>query len=92
MKQNPAPTRHDATGEKGGVWIGGIDCGRRIAPELCAEEVASRRHVIRNTSQPSFARRLGEVFGGGGHFQACRMNGDHVGIGRSLLEAAQLLA
>ncbi len=78
-----------------GVWtlVGGIYCGKQVAPNLYAEEVASCRYVIRQTEQQPVpvARRVGEVFGRPGRFQACRMNGDHVGIKPTLLEAACLL-
>lgn len=74
-----------------GVWVGGIFCGKQIAPNLYAEEVASRRYVIRETELQSFGRRVGEVMGGEGRFQACRMNGEHVGMKPSLLEAACML-
>lgn len=74
-----------------GFWVGGVFCGKQIATNLYAEEVASRRYVIRETEMQSFGRRLGEVMGGDGRFQACRMNGEHVGVKRALLEAACLL-
>lgn len=74
-----------------GFWIGGVFCGKEIAPKLYAEEVASRRYVIRETELPQFGRRVGEVMGGDGRFQACRMNGEHVGVKTTLLEAARLL-
>lgn len=77
--------------QKQDFWVGGIFCGKQIAPNLYAEEVASRRYVIRETELQPFGRRVGEVFGGDGRFQACRMNGDHVGIKHTLLAAACLL-
>ena len=78
------------TRDKHGLWAGGVFCGKEIAPKLYAEEVANRRYVIR-TADTHIARRLGEVMGGDGRFQACTMKGDHVGVEKSLLTAANLL-
>lgn len=79
------------TQDSEGYWIGGIFCGTQIAPNLYAESVASRRFVIRETEMQPFGRRVGEVFGGDGVYQACTMKGDHVGKRPSLLQAALLL-
>lgn len=79
------------TKDNDGYWVGGIFCGRQIAPNLFAEEVASRRFVIRETEMQPFGRRVGEVFGGDGVYQACTMKGNHVGKRPSLLQAALLL-
>ncbi len=76
--------------------IGGIYCGREIAPGIWAEQLTERRFVIRQQTEPNFAKRLGEVCGGeqyrgGAEFQATRMNGDHVAMRKSLLAAAKTL-
>lgn len=74
------------------VSIGGVFCGNRIAVGLFAEEVASRRYVIRQLSTSvDFAKRIGEVMGGEGRFQAMRMNGEHVSINSTLKKAANRL-
>lgn len=74
-------------------WIGGVCAGRRIATGLFAESVANCRYMIRSTrGDPSFAKRLGEVFGGRGRFQAVTVRGDHVGMASSLESAAEILA
>ena len=74
-------------------WIGGVFAGRRVCAGLFAEAVASHRFMIRSTrADPSFAQRLGEVFGGQGRFQAVTVRGDHVGMAKSLVEAAEILA
>jgi hypothetical protein len=73
--------------------IGGVHVGKAIGSSLFSEEVASCRFVIRsNEEDAGFAKRLGEVFGGSGRYQACLMRGDHVGNATSLLEAARILA
>jgi len=73
--------------------IGGIDVGRALGEGLFSEEVGSCRFVIRsNKADASFAKRLGEVVGRAGSYQACLMRGDHVGNAASLIEAAQMLA
>lgn len=73
------------------VTIGGIFVGKLVAPKLYAEEVANRRWLIRQHVSPDFAKRVGEVMGGNGRFQAMLMKGDHVGIKTTLVDAAQLL-
>lgn len=78
------------TRDKDGIWAGGVFCGKEIEPSLFAEEVANRRFVIR-CADAHIARRLGEVMGGDGRFQALTMKGDHIGIGKTLREAARLL-
>ncbi|MEC4720420.1 hypothetical protein RY831_14755 [Noviherbaspirillum sp. CPCC 100848] len=77
---------HDT--EEEGVTICGIFAGRKIAPNLYAEDVANARWVIRSVEHQPFPKRVGEVMGSGGRFQAMRMNGDHVAMKRNLLEAA----
>ena len=42
-----------------GTFIGGVFCGREIAPGIWAEEMTSRRHVIRHKTEPNFAKRVG---------------------------------
>ena len=73
------------------VVIGGIFCGSEISTNLFAEEVASSRWVIRYRESSDFAKRIGEVMGGQGRYQAMLMRGDHVGVKPTLLAAAQLL-
>lgn len=73
------------------VVIGGIFCGTEISTNLFAEEVASSRWVIRYRESADFAKRIGEVMGGLGRYQAMLMRGDHVGVKPTLLAAAQLL-
>ena len=73
------------------VDIGGIFCGTEISTDLFAEEVASSRWVIRYRQSADFAKRIGEVMGGHGRYQAMLMRGDHVGVKPTLLAAAQLL-
>ena len=74
-----------------GFWVDGVFVGKRIAPGLFAEMVASHRYMIRCCTGSTSAKRVGEVFGAG-PFQACRVRGEHVGNARSLVEAARLLA
>lgn len=76
-----------------GHWtICGVYVGKKLNNHLYAEVVANRRFVIRSTmSDPTFAKRLGEVFGGDGDFQACTMRGTHVALARSLIEGAKAL-
>ncbi len=87
----PQPTCHKR--EPDGHWrVSGVYVGRKLSAHLFAEPVASRRFVIRSTqSDPTFAKRMGEVFGGDGDFQACTMRGDHVALARTLLEGAKSL-
>lgn len=73
------------------VSIGGIFCGKRVKPGLYAEEVASRRYVIRRLASADFPQRVGEVMGGQGRFQSMAMNGDHVKMCSSLIAAAKSL-
>lgn len=71
-----------------GMTICGIYAGRMIAPNLYAEDVANARWVIRSVEHQPFPKRVGEVMGSSGRFQAMRMNGDHVAMKRTLHEAA----
>lgn len=73
------------------VSIGGVFCGNRLAPKLFAEEIASHRYVIRHLASPDYTKRVGEVMGKQGCYQAMRMNGDHVAICSSLADAAKRL-
>lgn len=81
------PSIQDTVGE----IIGGVFVGQRIAANLFAEEAAAHRWVIRSTEDHSFAVRIGEVMGSRGRFQAMRMNGTHVAMKASLIEAARAL-
>lgn len=73
------------------VSIGGIFCGKRVKPGLYAEEVASRRYVIRRLTSTDLLHRVGEVMGSQGRFQSMAMNGDHVKMCSSLVAAAERL-
>lgn len=80
------------TKEEDGTFVGGVFVGPPINDDLFAEPVANARWVIRQSVDTSFAKRLGEVMGGKGRYQAMRMDGSHVGMGPSLLAAAIQLA
>jgi len=56
-------------------------------PSLRIENVASGRWLVRDLD----GSRLGEVFGGNGHFQAQTMKGDFVGNQKTLPAACELL-
>lgn len=77
----------NATDETG-VTICGIYAGKEIAPNLYTENVANAQWVIRSLEHQPFPKRVGEVMGSSGRFQAMRMNGDYVAMNRTLLEAA----
>lgn len=77
--------------------IAGVYVGKKIAPGLFAEEVASRRFVIRQQSDAGHANRVGEVCGGTrtdgtSLFQAMTMKGDLKGSASTMLGAARVLA
>lgn len=74
--------------EENGVTICGIYAGKEIAPNLYAENGANARWVIRSLEHQPFPKRVGEVMGSSGRFQAMRMNGDYVAMNQTLLEAA----
>ena len=79
--------------EESGTWLSGVFVGRKLAEDLYGEDVASCRILVRRVGEDkSFAIRVGEVMGSNGTFQACRMNGEHVGVEKSVLSAAKLLA
>lgn len=90
MSSKPGP---HAKQDPDGHWnIGGVYVGKRIDLTLYAEPVANRRHLIRSTLlDPTFAVRIGEVFGGDRTYQACEMRGAHVVMETSLIRAAKHL-
>lgn len=79
--------------DRDGNWtVGGVFVGQQISDSLFSEKAASCRFVIRsNSADRSFPKRVGEVFGRPGDYQACLMRGDHVGNAGSVLKAASLL-
>jgi len=79
--------------ERCGGWsIGSVYVGRQLNEHLYAEQVGDCRFVIRSTKgDASFAKRVGEVFGRNGDYQACTMRGTHVALATSVLEAAKAL-
>lgn len=89
-------TASEADVQEDGSFIGGVFCGREIATDIFAEELTSRRFVIRKRIEPNYAKRLGEVCGGrqirgGCEFQSTRMNGEHVAMRPTLLAAVMTL-
>lgn len=71
--------------------LGGVFCGRQIAPGLYAETVETNRYLIRSAVGTSHATRLGEVFGAATGFQAMTMAGQCVAREATLLAAAMAL-
>lgn len=71
--------------------LGGVFCGRQIAPGLYAETVETNRFLIRAAVGTSHATRLGEVFGAAASFQALTIEGQHVAREASLRAAAMAL-
>lgn len=71
--------------------VRGIFVGRQIDAGLYAEPMGDGRWLVRHAQGEAFPRRVGEVFGGRGRFQAFLMNGDRVAATGSLLEAARSL-
>lgn len=74
--------------------IGGVNVGRKLTDGVFADKVADGRYVIRKLGEVGgtpYAKRVGEVFGSGATFVACRMKGEKVGVAKSLLGAARLL-
>ncbi|MBK6616678.1 hypothetical protein [Ottowia sp.] len=78
---------------EGGLEIGGLFVGKRIAEGLFAEPVQSDRWLIRSDSGgETHPRRVGEVMGSGGKYLACTMKGDILATKASLVEAGRFLA
>lgn len=83
--------------KKNEVTLGGVFCGREIAPGLFSEEFASCRFQIRLLVDADYARRIGEVVGSprngaAGGYQALTPRGDTVAVKDSLVAAAKVLA
>ena len=74
-----------------GLWIGGLFVGQEIKPGVFSEKVSSCRYVVRSSIEGTQPRRMGEVMGSNGRFQAMTMAGDHVGNATNLNSAVDLL-
>jgi hypothetical protein len=73
------------------LTLGGVYCGRRIAPGVYAEKIESGRYLIRRAIGSSHAERRGEVVGSSGTYQALTMTGECVAREQSLRAAALAL-
>lgn len=78
------------------ITMNGVFVGDEIAEGVFAEEVASRRFVIRQQSDSGHPYRVGEVCGGKrsdgtSHYQAMTMKGDHIGSSSSKMGAVRML-
>jgi hypothetical protein len=87
-KNDGLPVRKET---KEGLWIGGLFVGREIRTDVFSEKVASCRYLVRCSINATHPRRMGEVMGSNGRFQAMTMAGDHVGNASSLMDAVDML-
>jgi hypothetical protein len=87
-KNDGLPVRNET---KEGLWIGGLFVGRELKPDVFSEKVASCRYLVRSSINATHPRRLGEVMGSNGRFQAMTMAGEFVANASSLMDAVDVL-